>query len=52
MEFNINETEDRLNFKSNKDNQEDILPLMLLILNRVMGDYQLRDGGEDHFRIP
>jgi len=42
----VNETEDRLNFNSKKDNQEDSLPLMLLILSKVTGDYQLKGGGE------
>lgn len=47
----VNGTEDRLNFNSKKDNQEDSLPLMLLILSKVTGDYQLNGGGEINFRI-
>ena len=31
MRFNINETEDKLNFNSKGNNQEDTPPLMLLI---------------------
>ena len=48
----VKEKEDRLNFNSKKDNQEDSLPLMLLILSRVTRDYQLKGGGEITFRIP
>ena len=48
---NINEIEDRLNFISKRDNEEDSLPLMLLISSRVMGDDQLKNRGEINFRI-
>lgn len=51
MGFNINETEDRLNFNNKRDNQEDTLPLMLLISNRAMGDYPPGDEGGINFRI-